>query len=498
MGTASLARELELLQREVAIARELARRRAANPLAHMRWLPAQLAFLRETHRRKLLRAGNQGQGKTTVGAAEALYFALGNHPFQRGLPEPPVYQFAICANEKQARTVQRKVWDLVPKSEVLHGCYFDPRKGAFVGRYPRLLFRNGSWIEFVSGGGDTAKLASETLHRVWFDEPPESPRVWEEAQKRVLRTNGWLAITMTPVNRPVEWLRELATKQPEPLVRDLHFRLEPENLILDNGQVMTLEDGTPMEEAWIAQLRAETSPMEAPVILDGEWEFRLDGAYLSKVWDPDRMVVDRVPGGEYEELLGIDWGDRPGKQIALYIMVDEHGGKGGHPHIHVEDEYVVDTGGETVEDDAEGVVLMLRRNGREWANLKAVKADRTHKAKRPDRKGALEFMAALEDYLGARRGSLHPEVHVAKRGEGRGKGSVGTRSSWLYAQMARGNFSVNKRCKRLIEAIPKYSPIKDNDWKDPIDALVYGCDDYIYRTQRVVSAPVALWGSRGR
>lgn len=483
-----VAAELQRLERLVALERELARRREAAPLDYMRWLPAQLAFLRCASKRKLLRAGNQGQGKTTVGAAEAIHFALGTHPFQ-STPDPPTYQWAICATEKQSRVVQKKVWDLVPKDAVLPGCYYDPKKGAFVGRYPRLLFRNGSWIEFITGGGDTTSLASATIHRVWFDEPPDSERVFNEAQKRVLRTHGWVAITMTPVNRPVDWLHERAQKG---LIEDLHFDLRPEHLVLDDGSVMRLEDGTPMDAEWIEAIIAETSDMEVPVVIHGEWEFRLAGSYFDKVWDPARMVRE-APRGTYEELLGIDFGDQPGKQIVLYIMVDEKGGAKGYPHIHVEDEYVDETGRHDNEDDADEVLRMLRRNQTEWAALKSVKADRAHKAGRGDQKSASDLQQAIADRLKLRFRSLRPQIHVAKRGKGRGGGSVRTRSRWLHGQMARGNFTVHPRCQRLLAAIPKFVPWVDDDNKDPVDALVYGIDDYIYRQQRGSGSSVGVW-----
>lgn len=484
-----VAERARLLQRELAIERELARRREADPLAGMRWLPGQLAFLAELGKRKLFRAGNQAQGKTTAGAAEALFRARGIHPFKL-VPPPPTYQMVVCATDQQSQIVQRKVWQLTPKDEVAPGCVFDDAKGAFLGKYPRLRLRNGSWIAFRTGGGDTRNLASDTLHHVWFDEPPESERVFNEAQKRVLRTNGDVSITMTPVNRPVDWLQ--ARAEADKIV-DLHFDLRPEHLVLSDGSVMTLEDGTPMDRAWIDAIIGETSDMEVPVVIHGGWEFRLEGAYFEKVWNPARMVRE-CPGGEYEELLGIDFGDQPGKQIVLYVLVDETGGNKGYPHIHVEDEYVGETGAETNEDDADGVLRMLKRNHTSWSSLKSAMADRAHKAGRGDQKSATDLAKAIAAELNTTMQRLKPPIWVAKRGRGRGAGSVTTRSRWLHGQMARGNFSVHPRCQRLIAAIPKYVPWVDDDHKDPLDALVYGVDRYIYASQRRAARGAAVWG----
>lgn len=481
--------EVARLERLVAVEREIARRREARPLDTMQWLPGQLALLMSQAKRKLFRAGVQAQGKTTGGAAECLFRAEGRHPFKL-VPPPPTYQWVTCATERQAGIVQRKLWELTPKDDVAPGCYFDPRKGAFVGKYPKLMFRNGSWIEFRTGHGDPTNLASDTLHHVWVDEPPENERAFNELLKRLLRKNGDMTLTFTPVNRPVDYLKK---KCEDGLIEDLHFDLRPEHLKFPSGRTICLEDGTPCDQAWIDALIAETSDMEVPVVIHGEWEFRVEGAYFAKVWDPAQMIRREPPRGTYEELLGIDFGDRPGKQLVGYIMVDERGGARGYPHIHVADEYVGETGRETNEDDARNVLAMLRRRRTKWADLKAASADRAHKAGRSDQKSAASLARAIANELGIEDvRHLVPPITVAKRGEGRGGGSVLHRWRWLHGQMARGNLTVHPRCERLIEAIPKASPWSDDDWKDPVDYLAYGVDRYTYE-RRHGGAPVEVW-----
>lgn len=474
--------ESDRLHRLVELERELARRREADPLSRMSWLPAQVAYLCDTAKRKDLRAGNQGQGKTTVGAADTIWRGLGRHPF-RPVPPAPTAQWILSPTERSSGICQRKLWELLPKGELAPGSpRYDYRKGAFEGKYPKVMLRNGSWIEFRWGGGDVLNLASERLHHAWIDEPPENERVFNEVQKRVLRTNGDISLTLTPVNRPVDWLRK---RVEDGLVRDLHYLLTPEHLVFAagplSGRRMTLEDGTPCDGDWIARLIAETSDQEVPVVIHGEWEFRQEGAYLAKVWRPELMIMEHPPDHDYECEVGIDFGDRPGKQIILDIRVADSAGVGGHPYVFVNDEYIGRSGHETPEDDARGLLAMLARNRVAWSEVRGASADRAHKAGRADRKSAQELQRALAGLLGlADWRSLSPPVRVAKRGAGRGAGSLVTRSRWLHAQMARGNVAIHPRCARLIEAIPKYTPWKDNDWKDPIDALVYGLDRYIY------------------
>ena len=45
--------------------------------------------------------------------------------------------------------------------------------------------------------------------------------------------------------------------------------------------------------------------------------------------------------------------------------------------------------------------------------------------------------------------------------------------------MHQGRFGVHPRCKRLVEAIPRYS-MRDDDAKDPVDALRYALDPWIF------------------
>ena len=476
--------------RAMVLAQELRRRAEADRLSRVRWLPGQYAWLSSPSKRKLFRAGNQAQGKTWAGAAELLWRMAGRHPL-RAVREGPIRAWVVCGGGEQSQTVQQKVWELVPREWVAEGCFFDDRKGAFTGKYPKIRLKNGSTAWFKSGGQDGLNLASGTLDYIWIDEPPESERVYNELLKRLIARNGDLGLTLTPVNRPVAWLRELVERGG---IDDFHFRLEPRHLIpVGAHRPLQLTDGTVCDQSWIDALIAETSPAEVPVVIHGEWEFRTEGGYLATAWDPTKMIRPTPPSTAVETLIGIDIGDRPGKQIVLLVLVDEHH-PSGHPYVYVWDEYVAVTGRETPEDDARGILGMLRRNNTSWSDLKYALSDRAHKAGTGEQKSAKDLQAQVAKILGIPYRLLKPAVWVAKEGEGRGAGSVLTRSRWLFHQMVRGNIAVHPRCKRLIEAIPKYSPFSDDDWKDPIDALVYGLDRYIYSRIRTGPKPAIHFG----
>lgn len=318
------------------------------------WLPGQAAVYECHEKRRLFRAGQQAQGKSYAGARELIRRMQGVAPFRPA----PIKAWVICGGGEQSQVVQEKVWELVPKDLLAEGCAYDTRKGAFLGKYPKLIFKNGSVAEFKSGQADTLNLASGTIDYVWIDEPPESERVYSELQKRLVKRNGDLLITMTPVNRDVAWIREACEKG---LIHDLHFDLTPENLIpVGRTEPLRLSDGTVCDQAWIDRLIRETPPAEVPVVIHGGWEFRAAAAYFDGAWDPTTMVHDRIPQGDVNVHLGIDYGTRPGKQIAGLLCV-EPGPVA--PRVYVLDEYVDETGAATTAMDARGILDMLTRNG---------------------------------------------------------------------------------------------------------------------------------------
>ena len=100
----------------------LAKRAETDPLAYFRPTPPQVAFLRSTAPITMLRAGNQ-LGKTWAGVADCLYRALGDHPYQQ-VPPAPQEVWIVAVSWEQSLSIQKKVWQLVPKRELADDCTF--------------------------------------------------------------------------------------------------------------------------------------------------------------------------------------------------------------------------------------------------------------------------------------------------------------------------------------------------------------------------------------
>lgn len=469
------------LLRVAQATRARARRIERNRGAYMRWLVPQLALLTDPARLKLLRLGNQWGGKTTAGLKEVDWRCTGKHPF---LPvrSPPIVAWVVCASWSQSVEIQRKFWEICDRDELDERTEFDEVKG-FKGKHPTVRYKNGSIVRFKTTRQGGLNLASATIHVVLIDEPTQQ-RVFEELRKRVARTNGVVIMTLTPINGPVDYLRELVAKGQ---ISDHHYPLRPEYLVpVGAKSPLRLQDGTPMDAAWCERLRAETLEMEVPVIVDGEWEVRVVGRVFTK-FDPrpnGAHITSAVPAADLKICVGIDHGQKDFKQCAVLVGVDL---AGDHPKVHVLDEYVGE--GDTVpEQDARGILAMLRRWNLSWTDVNHARGDKPYdgagKRLRVIRKSNTDLAGALRRELGLEYGQrLKPPILQAKTGDGGGRGSIDRGCTWLHRAMLRpGHFTVHPRCARLIEALEKWD-YTDSDYKDPIDALRYATWPYAIRSR---------------
>jgi hypothetical protein len=459
---------------------ELERRVAERPLRWVEWLPNQWAFLRSRARIKQIRQGQQWGGKTTAALREVVGRCVGRHPLGAdgwSYPSGPIDAWVICASWSQSLAIQAKLYAAIDPADLHPACVYDPVRG-FIGRNPSVRFRNGSIIRIKTTRQGGLSLAGATIDVALFDEPPESQRVFSEVLARLTHRGGTLLLSYTPVNAPVAYLRELCERG---VIEDHWSRLTPEAMIpVGRTSPARGPDGVLRDAAWIAALEAKYPAHEVGVVVHGEWEFRTTAAYFRDVWRSE-MVHDRVPTGNVHVVMGFDHGTLPGKQIALLVAVDEASGAES-PSIYVVDEYVDYTGVAAPSDDARAVLAMLRRNGIRWEDLTAVHGDRVHMPGSDGQKSNRDLTAHLLRELGVAR--LAPPVRTVKRGRGHGAGSLSTGSRWLHVAMHQGRFGLHPRCKRLVAALPKYT-MADDDAKDPVDALRYALDPWIFRAVRV-------------
>jgi phage terminase large subunit-like protein len=479
----SLAEALSLTQ-------ELGRRSEASILPYLQWLPGQLAFLQDPSKAKLARWGNQWGGKTTVGLSEVIYRCRGYHPYIE-VPQGPIEAWVLCASWPQSVSIQGKLNDLLDPDEVDWSVtrLFDQKNG-FGAKSPMVKLKNGSIIRFRTTQQGGLNLAGATIDVALFDEPPASQRVFSEVQKRLMRQNGVLLMTLTPINAPTDWLKDYAERGQ---IADHHYRLSADNLIpVGEEHPLLLADGTPMNDDWIQEVIQQTLAHEVPVVLHGEWECRVQGRYFAAFSDVAH-VSDELPQGKVQLRFGVDHGDGRNFSQAAYLCAVRTGED--HDHVWVLDEYIAD-GSTTSRQDAAGVWDMLRRNGMGWHSIDKAHGDRSWAGKQgaTSRKDNAKLMQELSRMVGA-AGELRPRIKTVKRGQGRGRHSIDAGGRYLHQLMVTpGAFTVHPRCERLIQSLNRWD-YTDSEWKHAIDALRYALDDRIFARVRVGNGePLYLYG----
>lgn len=432
-----------------------------RPLQYTRWTRPQLGWLSSSHPRKLLRAGNQ-IGKTWVGLSEVIYRATGTHPYVRTHP-PPVEIWIVCTAWAQSVLIMGKFWELVPK-HLIRPVNYSARWG-FGKENPAVEFLNGSIVRFRTTNQGAEALAGSTVHYVLVDEPTDE-EIYRELDRRLMRNAGSMGLTLTPINRPVDYLRELVKAG---VVEDHHVRMTPEAFVpLGTSRPLTLLDGTPMDQDWIDEQRRTVLGRFQPVVLDGEWEMRIEGQVFD-AFDVATHVTAEVPDVDLVVCIGFDHGDREFAQFASLVGLDV---SGDYPRVHVLDESWSD-GATTPDQDARAAIRMLSRWGWHWRDINHAWGDRVHHGPYI-RKSNRELERAIIRELGSDPAiPLAPRIRQVKTGRGGGRGSEWRGLQWLHHAMLRpGHFTIHPRAKRTIDALQRYD-LSDSDYKHPIDTLRY-------------------------
>lgn len=470
-----------------------------DPRGGWRPLPWQYRFLASEATRRLLRAGNQ-LGKTEAGCEDIVCHATGVNPWGPAPTKHAIEAWIICASWTQSVAVQGKLWRKLPKDRLHPSVSFDEVNGFSPTKSPavRILHADGNYslIRIKTLGQGGLNLSSATIQYAWFDEPP-SPNIYTEVLKRVQRAgkNGKVIVTITPINAEVGWLQELTEAG---ALEDHHQRLEPEAMIPlwwddDAGEwvkghtPITLDDGEYCDSEWVNRTIKETPSYVREIRCHGEWMGTPDGAVFDcfRVSGPRCHATNADPSELPFLALGIDHGVRTYTQVAVLVGIDHEG------CVWVIDEYVGETE-TTDDDDADGILSMLERNGLVWAQLDEVHGDRAHygNARGPSvaaKSNGKLARAILRQPLERRRrhrigAELAPQIRRAKSGLSARPGSVEYGCEWLHKKMVADKFRINRRCKRGIPSIVGYTMKQNTDESHFLDGLRYGLRTPIWKS----------------
>lgn len=437
-----------------------------NPLRYFRPTIPQLAYLSDSSRVKLLRSGNQGVGKTTAQAAETHYRCLGEHPYLQ-VHRPPIEAWVICYSWEQSIAVQTKLDELAPKDEIHPDCIFTPGKG-YKGRTPIVRYRNGSVLRIKTTKQGSLGLSSATVHYVGIDEPPP-PEIWSELQARVLRHRGVIGLTMTPIGRPVMWIKDLVDKG---VISDHRYSVTVRNCTPQGGQPF-------LSQADIDRLSDSYLAIELPQRIHGEWEGAAVDAYFPL---DDAMIRNELPSNRVKLGIGIDHGHQAGTQVAVLAAVDLIG-SAEHSKAWAIDE-AVSTGDTTTADDARAILRMLEANKLDHMSIDSWVGDVKLKWSKGS-KSNKKLMVELENQLGFRPGRLPFRIRTHKKVHG----TVFNDTRLIKSIMLRGGFVVRPQCEEVVKAL-RYWQGADDEYKHAVDGLRYATVDLLRGVRLVGSVPL--------
>ena len=431
----------------------------ANPLDSWRPTPPVLEWMQDRSRYKGLRGPNQS-GKTEGGAAELLHRMRGTHPYSRP-HTPPIDCWVVCSSWKQSLIIQRKIYALIPPGELDAAVKFSKKNG-FSGAW--FALRNGSTCTVVTSAQDTIDLASATLHYIWCDEPPPED-IWSELVARVTAHRGTIAITYTPIGRPVDWLRE---KCEAGEITDHHYTLTVANCH-PVGSLYAFKRREAIEEFRRACLSIERAQR-----CDAAWEGVAEGRVFEAF--ADHLVIDdAVPNTRVEIGIGVDHGAKAGRQCAVLVATAMVNGK---PRAWVLDEARSD-GRTGAEDDAKNILQMLSRHGWTLGDVDYWRGARAHSGDwRGNQKSNRDLRRALATMTGLPLDRL-PEALQRMTTPKKWQGSVAYGCRLINKMMAEDRLTVSPRAVSVIDGLRNWEGALQDPKKDPIDATRYALEAMI-------------------
>lgn len=456
----------------------LGARHRRNPLETTHLTIPQLAFASLDDPEALWRDGNQ-LGKSWALAWDLHHRCRKTHPFQRSRPGKFNALIASVSYE-QMMPLMEKIWMLAPKGELDPKCGFDPGRG-ITGKPPRIVYASGpgrgSVINFATYSAGARRIAGWTGDYLGLDEPPDET-FYGEALPRVLRRRGVVRVTMTPTpDMPDQsWLRQ---KVEDKQVREINFGLRQEYLI-PQGYDMP----------WLSQ---EEIDRYTKSLLAHERAMRIDGSWVAishKRW-LDAFDQDNIRDFSVKDLrgwrlgIGMDHGTPGGKEAAVLVAVKNH--TSDRPRVRFVDESVND-GLTKPEDDVDGVLAMLKRNGLKYDNVDVWIGDVPAESQiHGVRKSNGDFRRELAKRLGRAIRDTKPIATPTKFSNSM---TLGMRVlNTLFGRRTDGenepDAQIHPRCEQFINACWNFK----GDTKDPVKDVL---DGGRYAVEKTVTGKVEI------
>lgn len=421
--------------------------------------PPQRVFHSSQLRKRAFIAANK-IGKSYAGAFEAWAHLLGRHPL-REVPLPGSEGWLLAPDLKTGwKTASKAMRQLEPIGTLDVSCRYVEGIGyLYRGQKIIKLSDNYGGGIMVGKGCEQTLLAleGERVNWAWVDEPPKEAH-FRGLRARLAMDMGPLWLTLTPVGRPVEWLRTLLegsdeeSIEPEPGWDVWHVPLS-----IETAPHRTVED---IE----AQIN-ECSPWEYQQRILSDWNGITKGRWVSGFTEGN--IFDDIEAPSKVEAIGLGWdhGELPGKSLCYLVVFDGLS-------VWVLDEYSNDDRS-TPATEAAAVVEMLERWGLSMSDVSDARGD-VNSGGRLGMGFTMNelLMRAFAHIAGTSRPPFRIAVPYKKRG------SVDARVRLTSNACVDGRLRVHHKCAKLINALRHWRG-ENNDLKDPFDAAMYISEVYL-------------------
>ena len=335
---------------QLQTAARLAEIRDAHPLMMFQPSPALSAFCEDfSSRFQCVRAANR-VGKTRHATYKAARFLVEN-PGARA-------RFVGPTRRQVSEVVGRYLSEFL--SPYLHrSSYYTPGRGW---NQPSIRLKSGSICQMKSYEDHPNSHAGDELDLICLDEPPPSAIFMESLARTMSRSGpphnaGYVWLTLTPVGRPVDWLREVVEASGSPWTQYV-AEFSAENCPWYSPEQVS---------EWLEVMSA--SAWEAEQRLRGAWDGVTVERFLSGFSEANVDAAAIGPGTDVEVAIAMDHGEIGGNTVAVLLVWG--GGKSRSApswapqagrSVWILDEHVSEAGDSEVEHAA-GLLDMLQRNG---------------------------------------------------------------------------------------------------------------------------------------
>lgn len=270
-----------------------------------------------------LAVGSNRSGKTTVGVAECIWWAMGTHPYRK-TPKPPVRIRACGVDFEKGieQTMLPKYKEFVRREDLKDGSW----ENAYSKMHRVLHFKNKSFVEFMSYDQDVEKFGGTSRHFIHEDEP--APRdIHNENQARLIDTKGETIMTLTPVNLSARtsWIFDLWREASEGKNLDLKWFF------------FDIFKNRSLSKEYIEKFKASISESEQLARIEGKFP-QLAGLVFKNFSRAKHIIKEHPIPEHWTRYVGIDPHTRE-KTAVLFCAVDPEG------NVYVYDEiFEVGTG----------------------------------------------------------------------------------------------------------------------------------------------------------